>query len=82
MEYVVDTSGECLGFFFINGPVHNFGDVKKNDTTKFGRFFQGMLKKGVYLAPSQFEAGFTSISNNSEDIERTLVATEKVMREI
>ena len=71
-----------FGFFFTDGPVHNFGDAKKSDTAKFGRFFRGMLEEGVYLAPSQFEAGFTSLAHTSEDIQQTIAAAEKVMREI
>lgn len=71
-----------FGFFFTDGPVHNFGDAKKSDTGKFGRFFRGMLEEGVYLAPSQFEAGFTSLAHTSEDIQRTIAAAEKVMLEI
>lgn len=71
-----------FGFFFAEGPVHNFGDAKKSDSAKFGRFFRGMLEEGVYLAPSQFEAGFTGLAHSSEDIQRTIAAAEKVMREI
>ncbi|MBD1212036.1 MAG: glutamate-1-semialdehyde 2,1-aminomutase, partial [Dolichospermum circinale Clear-D4] len=49
-----------FGLFFTSGPVHNYEDAKKADTAKFGRFHRGMLEHGIYLAPSQFEAGFTS----------------------
>ncbi|MEC4816507.1 MAG: glutamate-1-semialdehyde 2,1-aminomutase [Scytonema sp. PMC 1069.18] len=68
-----------FGMFFTSGPVHNYDDAKKSDTAKFGRFHRGMLERGVYLAPSQFEAGFTSIAHTSEDIERTLQAARDVM---
>lgn len=68
-----------FGLFFTNGPVHNYEDAKKSDTAKFGRFHRGMLERGVYLAPSQFEAGFTSIAHTEEDIERTLTAARDVM---
>ncbi|XP_057519215.1 glutamate-1-semialdehyde 2,1-aminomutase, chloroplastic-like [Amaranthus tricolor] len=71
-----------FGFFFTDGPVHNFGDAKKSDTAKFGRFYRGMLEEGVYLAPSQFEAGFTGLAHTTEDIQRTIAAAEKVLREI
>ncbi|MEY3334762.1 MAG: hypothetical protein RLZZ176_3065, partial [Cyanobacteriota bacterium] len=49
-----------FGMFFTAGPVNNYEDAKKSDTAKFGRFHRGMLEHGIYLAPSQFEAGFTS----------------------
>ncbi len=68
-----------FGLFFTSGPVHSYEDAKKSDTAKFGRFHRGMLERGVYLAPSQFEAGFTSIAHTEEDIERTLQAAREVM---
>jgi len=71
-----------FGVFFTGGPVHNFGDAKKSDTEKFGRFYRGMLEEGVYLAPSQFEAGFTSLAHTSQDIEKTIEAAEKVLKRI
>ena len=71
-----------FGFFFTDGPVHNFEDAKKSDTAKFGRFHRGMLEQGVYLAPSQFEAGFTSLAHTSEDIQHTIAAAEKVFKQI
>ncbi|MBA3921674.1 MAG: glutamate-1-semialdehyde 2,1-aminomutase [Nostocaceae cyanobacterium] len=68
-----------FGLFFTSGPVHNYEDAKKADTAKFGRFHRGMLEHGVYLAPSQFEAGFTSVAHTEEDIDRTLAAARDVM---
>ena len=68
-----------FGLFFTAGPVHNYEDAKKSDTSKFGRFHRGMLDRGVYLAPSQFEAGFTSLAHTESDIERTLQAARDVM---
>ncbi|OAY71616.1 Glutamate-1-semialdehyde 2,1-aminomutase, chloroplastic [Ananas comosus] len=71
-----------FGFFFTGGPVHNFADAKKSDTSKFARFHRGMLEEGVYLAPSQFEAGFTSLAHSSKDIEQTVEAAERVLQRI
>ncbi|GAB4860383.1 hypothetical protein Ancab_035541 [Ancistrocladus abbreviatus] len=71
-----------FGFFFTEGPVHDFSDAKKSDTTKFARFYRGMLEEGVYFAPSQFEAGFTSLAHTSQDIQQTIAAAEKVFRQI
>ncbi|MDJ0547690.1 MAG: glutamate-1-semialdehyde 2,1-aminomutase, partial [Microcystis sp. M49637_WE12] len=61
-----------FGMFFTGSPVHNYENAKKADVAKFGRFHRGMLERGVYLAPSQFEAGFTSLAHTEADIERTL----------
>ncbi len=71
-----------FGLFFCEGPVHNFEDAKHSDVTKFGRFHRGMLEHGIYLAPSQFEAGFTSLAHTEEDIDRTLTAARLVMSQI
>ncbi|MBD3882028.1 glutamate-1-semialdehyde 2,1-aminomutase [Phormidium tenue FACHB-886] len=68
-----------FGFFFTEGPVHNYEDAKKADLAKFARFHRGMLEQGVYLAPSQFEAGFMSLAHTDEDIDRTLDAARLVM---
>ncbi|XP_008777070.1 glutamate-1-semialdehyde 2,1-aminomutase, chloroplastic [Phoenix dactylifera] len=69
-----------FGFFFTAGPVQNFEDAKKSDIAKFARFYRGMLEEGVYFAPSQFEAGFTSLAHGSKDIEQTVEAAEKVLQ--
>ncbi|HEY9848872.1 MAG TPA: glutamate-1-semialdehyde 2,1-aminomutase [Leptolyngbyaceae cyanobacterium] len=68
-----------FGLFFTSGPVHNYEDAKKSDLSKFSRFHRGMLEHGIYLAPSQFEAGFTSLAHTEEDIDRTLAAAKEVM---
>jgi glutamate-1-semialdehyde 2,1-aminomutase len=71
-----------FGLFFTGEPVHNYDDAKKSDLEKFSRFHRGMLENGVYLAPSQFEAGFTSLAHTDEDIENTLAAARRVFAEI
>ncbi len=71
-----------FGMFFTAGPVHNYEDAKKSDASKFSRFHRGMLERGVYLAPSQFEAGFTSLAHTDEDIDRTLAAAREVMSQL
>jgi glutamate-1-semialdehyde 2,1-aminomutase len=71
-----------FGLFFCEGPVHNFEDAKKSDVAKFGRFHRGMLEQGIYLAPSQFEAGFTSLAHTDADIDKTLAAARSVMSHI
>lgn len=71
-----------FGMFFTGNPVHNYEDAKKADVAKFGRFHRGMLERGVYLAPSQFEAGFTSLAHTEADIERTLAAAKEVLESL
>ncbi|MBD2386536.1 glutamate-1-semialdehyde 2,1-aminomutase [Cylindrospermum sp. FACHB-282] len=68
-----------FGMFFTSGPVHNYEDAKKSDTAKFGRFHRGMLERGIYLAPSQFEAGFSSLAHTEEDIDQTLAVARDVL---
>jgi glutamate-1-semialdehyde 2,1-aminomutase len=68
-----------FGMFFTGGPVHNYEDAKASDLSKFSRFHRGMLEQGIYLAPSQFEAGFTSLAHTDEDIDRTLEAARAVL---
>ncbi|MCM0593768.1 MAG: glutamate-1-semialdehyde 2,1-aminomutase [Gloeotrichia echinulata IR180] len=68
-----------FGLFFTSGPVHQYEDAKKSDTAKFGRFHRGMLERGIYLAPSQFEAGFTSLAHTEADIEQTLTVAREVL---
>jgi glutamate-1-semialdehyde 2,1-aminomutase len=71
-----------FGMFFTGNPVHNYEGAKKADVAKFGRFHRGMLERGVYLAPSQFEAGFTSLAHTEADIERTLAAAQEVLESL
>lgn len=68
-----------FGLFFTAGPVHSYEDAKKSDSGKFSRFHRGMLEHGIYLAPSQYEAGFTSLAHTDDDINRTLAAAREVM---
>jgi len=71
-----------FGLFFTAGPVRNYENAKKSDLNKFSRFHRGMLERGIYLAPSQFEAGFTSLAHTEADIERTISAAKEVMSSI
>lgn len=71
------------GLFFCEGPVNSFEDAKDNcDFDKFARYHRGMLENGIYLAPSQYEAGFTSLQHTEEDIDRTLAAARTVMKDL
>ena len=77
----VQSAGGMFGFFFTDAPtVTRFEQVTACNIERFKAFFQGMLKEGVYLAPSAFEAGFTTAALSDEDIEFTINAARKVMK--
>ena len=63
-----------FGFFLCDGPVRNFEEAKATDSERFGKLHRAMLERGVYLAPSAFEAGFTSMAHSDADIDATLNA--------
>lgn len=71
-----------FGFFFTDQLVHNYDQAKTSDLAKFGRFHRGMLERGIYLAPSQFEAGFTSLAHTEADVERTIATAKTVLEAI
>jgi glutamate-1-semialdehyde 2,1-aminomutase len=73
--------GGMFGLFFTDQPVHSFNQATGTDTARFNRFFHGMLKRGVYLAPSAFEAGFMSSAHSEQDIADTLQAAREALRE-
>jgi glutamate-1-semialdehyde 2,1-aminomutase len=69
-----------FGVFFTDAPrVANYQQVMACDTARFNRFFHGMLREGVYLAPASYEAGFLSSAHNKDDIAATVAAAERVM---
>ena len=70
----VNRVGSMFTFFFTPDPVTDWDSAKRADTGRFRKFFHGMLERGVYLAPSQFEAGFVSAAHSEEDIARTVAA--------
>ena len=63
-----------FGFFLCDGPVRNFEEAKATDSERFAKLHRAMLERGVYLAPSSFEAGFTSLAHSDADIDATLEA--------
>jgi len=66
-----------FGFFLCEGPVRNFEEAKAADAERFGKLHRAMLEKGIYLAPSAFEAGFMSLAHSEADIDATLKAFEE-----
>ncbi|HLG96928.1 MAG TPA: glutamate-1-semialdehyde 2,1-aminomutase [Bryobacteraceae bacterium] len=73
----VNRVGSMFTFFFTPDPVTDWESAKRSDTAGFRKFFHWMLERGVYLAPSQFEAGFVSAAHSEEDIARTVSAARE-----
>jgi glutamate-1-semialdehyde 2,1-aminomutase len=72
--------GSMFCGYFTDKPVHNLADAMHSDRTRFAKYFHGMLERGVYLAPSQFEAGFISLAHTPEDIDQTISAAAAVLK--
>jgi glutamate-1-semialdehyde 2,1-aminomutase len=82
VPHVTAHRGSMVGFFFTEGPVTNLTSAKRSDTGLYGRFFHAMLDRGVYLAPSQFEAGFLSTAHRPLDVDATLAAADEALSAI
>src|SRR5947207_2818883 len=65
----VNAIGSLATLFFTQNPVNNYSDAKKSDTKRYTQYFRNMLERGVFLAPSQFEASFVSVAHTESDIE-------------
>ncbi|MBR4249511.1 MAG: glutamate-1-semialdehyde 2,1-aminomutase [Verrucomicrobia bacterium] len=74
--------GAMFCAYFTDQPVHNLADAMKSDRERFARYFRGMLEQGIFLAPSQFEAGFLSTVHTEADIETTIRAARTVLKKI
>ncbi len=74
--------GSMSTTFFTSGPVVDYQSALASDTALYGRFFRGMLERGFYFAPSQFEATLVSTAHAEEEIEATIAAAREVMAEI
>ncbi len=72
--------GSMMTCFFREGEVHNFADANASNTELYGRFWREMLARGVYLAPSQFEAAFVSLAHTEEEILFTIEAAREVFK--
>ncbi len=74
--------GSMFTVFFTKRPVIDYATAKRSDTDRFGRYFSEMLKQGIYLAPSQFEASFVSLAHTDEDIEKTIEVARRCLSSI
>ena len=77
-----DVRGSMFGYFFTDHAVKNYDDALKSDTKLFAKFHQAMLKRGIYLAPSQFETGFICDAMSEADIELAISAAKEAFLEI
>lgn len=74
LSYTQNRVGSMACLFFTDKPVENHDDAVASDVKKYAKYFQSMLDQGIYLAPSQFEAMFTSTAHSDEDLEKTIKA--------
>jgi glutamate-1-semialdehyde 2,1-aminomutase len=74
--------GSMFCAYFTGEPVWNLAAAMKSDRDRFKKYFHGMLDAGIYLAPSQFEAGFISTAHSERDVEKTAKAAAKVMKQL
>ena len=81
VPFTADSAGSMFGFFFRAGPVRSFTDAKESDTALFRRFFHGALARGVYIAPSAFEAAFVSSAHGDAEIAATLERLDAALGE-
>ncbi|MBN2331588.1 MAG: glutamate-1-semialdehyde 2,1-aminomutase [Deltaproteobacteria bacterium] len=74
--------GSMFCTYFTDTEVYNYQQAQESDTALFARYFAGMLERGIYLAPSQFEAGFLSAAHTNDDLEQTLTALDATLTEL
>jgi glutamate-1-semialdehyde 2,1-aminomutase len=82
VPHTMARAGSMFGFFFAPGPVTNLTSAKTSDVSLFGKFFHGMLERGIYMAPSQFEAGFLSTAHSEAHIDRTIAAADDTLADL
>jgi glutamate-1-semialdehyde 2,1-aminomutase len=78
----VNAIGSLSTVFFTPEPVRNYADAKRSDTKRYARFFREMLDRGIFLAPSQFEAAFVSVTHTAADIDRTIVGARESLQAV
>ncbi|MFQ5514369.1 MAG: glutamate-1-semialdehyde 2,1-aminomutase [Myxococcota bacterium] len=81
LPFCADALGGVLGFFFHAGPIRSYADAREADAERYRRFFHAMLKRGVYLAPSPFEATFLTTAHGDAEIDRVLETARQSFRE-
>jgi len=82
VKVTINRVGSMIKLFFTPGPVVDYATAKKSDTALFARFFHGLLARGVYFPPAQFEAAFVSLAHTEGDIDTTVRAASEIFREL
>jgi len=82
VKVTINRVGSMITLFFTPGPVVDYATAKKSDTALFARFFHGLLARGVYFPPAQFEAAFVSLAHTEGDIDTTVRAAGEIFREL
>ena len=78
--FAINRVGSMMCMFFIEGPVVDFKTAVKSDTELYGKYFHEILKRGIYLAPAQFEALFVSTSHSTADLDKTILAHKESLK--
>jgi glutamate-1-semialdehyde 2,1-aminomutase len=82
VPFAADCEGGMFGFFLRSGLPQNYGEVRQSDAERFKRLFHGLLARGIYTAPSPYEAGFVSITHDAETLQATLAAAAEALAEL
>ncbi|MSP13632.1 MAG: glutamate-1-semialdehyde-2,1-aminomutase [Chloroflexi bacterium] len=82
LPVTINRVGSMFTAFFTAGPVTDYASAKRSDTAVYARFFHAMLDRGIYLAPSQFEAAFLSLAHSTDDIDTTIVALQEALQSV
>jgi glutamate-1-semialdehyde 2,1-aminomutase len=81
-NYALNRVGSMMTLFFYEGKVDNIGTATKSNTVLFGKYFNEMLTRGIYLAPAQFEAIFVSTAHTTADLDKTIKANYESLKAI
>jgi glutamate-1-semialdehyde 2,1-aminomutase len=82
LNYTINQIGSMFTLFFTDKEVNNFSDAKTSDTALFGRYFKGMLDKGIYLPPSQYESWFLSVALGDSEYDQIITASKATLRSL
>jgi glutamate-1-semialdehyde 2,1-aminomutase len=82
LNYTINQIGSMFTLFFTDKEVNNFDDAKTSDTALFGKYFKGMLSKGIYLPPSQYESWFLSTALGDSEYDQIITASKATLRSL
>jgi glutamate-1-semialdehyde 2,1-aminomutase len=82
LNYTINQIGSMFTLFFTDKAVNNFNDAKTSDTVLFGKYFKGMLAKGIYLPPSQYESWFLSAALGDSEYDQIIAASKATLRSL